>query len=42
VNYLTERNKLFFEDPELLLPGNFTELTRAETFEAFWKFYHAL
>jgi acyl-CoA oxidase len=40
--YLTERNKLFFEDPELKLPENFTELTRAEQFEAFWRFYHNL
>lgn len=42
VNYLTERNKLFYEDPELQLPSNFTELSRAEAFEAFWKFYYTL
>jgi len=42
VSYLTERNKLFYEDPELRLPDNMTELNRAEAFEAFWKFYNAL
>ena len=42
VQYMKERNKLFLEDPELKLPKNFHELTRAEMMETWWRFYYNL